>query len=362
MAEHMPQLNTGVLDKYMALPQGTRVQAEYVWIGGSGQDLRSKTMTLEAVPKSVADLRIWNFDGSSTGQAPGHDSEVLLKPVAIFPDPFRGAPNILVMCECYEPGKNGGEMTAIPSNTRAPAKEKFDKALGELPWFGLEQEYTLFNKDKKTPLGWPRAGYPGPQGPYYCSVGAENSFGRPVVEAHYRACLYAGITISGVNGEVLPGQWEYQIGPCLGISSGDHSWMARYIMYRVCEDFGVCVSFDPKPISGDWNGSGMHTNFSTKTMREDGGWDAIIKAVEKLGKKHKEHIEVYGEGNARRLTGHHETASIHNYSYGVANRGASCRIPRDAEKDKKGYFEDRRPAANADPYVVTSKIFETTCL
>jgi hypothetical protein len=68
MAEHMPQLNTGVLDKYMALPQGARVQAEYVWIGGSGQDLRSKTMTLEAVPKDVSELRIWNFDGSSTGQ------------------------------------------------------------------------------------------------------------------------------------------------------------------------------------------------------------------------------------------------------------------------------------------------------
>ena len=362
MAEHMPHLDRTVLNTYMAIPQGKRVQAEYIWIGGSGQDLRSKTMTLESVPKHVSELRIWNFDGSSTGQAPGHDSEVLLKPVAIFQDPFRGAPNILVMCECYEPGKNGGEMTPIPSNTRASAYERFEKKKDEVPWFGLEQEYTLFNKDKKTPLVWPRAGYPGPQGPYYCSVGAENSFGRPIVEAHYRACLYAGVTISGINAEVLPGQWEYQVGPCVGIDSGDHVWMARYIMYRVCEDFGVCVSFDPKPIAGDWNGSGMHTNFSTKKMREDGGWDHIVSAIEKLGKKHKEHIEVYGEGNARRLTGHHETASIHSFAYGVANRGASIRIPRDAEKEKKGYFEDRRPAANCDPYVVTAKIFETTCL
>jgi glutamine synthetase len=188
---------------------------------------------------------------------------VLLKPVRIFPDPFRGAPNILVLCECIAP-----DHTPIPSNTRRDAFESFNKALQEKPWFGLEQEYTLFHADKVTPLGWPKGGFPGPQGPYYCAVGTENSFGRLVVEAHYRACLYAGITISGVNGEVLPGQWEYQIGPCVGIESGDHCWMARYLMYRVCEDFGVCVSFDPKPIPGDWNGSGMHSNYSTEAMRQ----------------------------------------------------------------------------------------------
>jgi glutamine synthetase len=188
---------------------------------------------------------------------------VLLLPVRMFPDPFRGGPNILLLSECVAP-----DMTPIPSNTRRGAFEAFQKKLGEVPWFGLEQEYTLFHADKVTPLGWPKGGYPGPQGPYYCAVGTENSFGRPVVEAHYRACLYAGITISGINGEVLPGQWEYQIGPCVGINSGDHCWIARYIMYRVCEDFGVVVSFDPKPIPGDWNGSGMHSNYSTKAMRE----------------------------------------------------------------------------------------------
>ncbi len=193
-------------------------------------------------------------------------------------------------------------------------------------------------------------------------MGAENAFGRMVVEAHYRACLYAGLKISGINAEVLPGQWEYQIGPCVGISSGDHCWMARFIMFRVCEDFGVTCSFDPKPIPGDWNGSGCHTNYSTEAMRVDGGYAAILKAIEKLGKKHREHIEVYGEGNVRRLTGAHETANINTFAYGVANRGASIRIPRDAERLKKGYFEDRRPAANCDPYVVTAKIFDTTCL
>jgi glutamine synthetase len=315
---------------------------------------KTKTWT-KGEPKSADELPIWNFDGSSTGQAPGHDSEVLLKPVAIFPDPFRGNPHKIVLCECYAPG-----MIVIPTNKRKAAKELFDKDLASEPWFGLEQEYTLFQLDKKTPLGWPQGGYPGPQGPYYCSVGAENAFGRLVVEAHYRACLFAGIKISGINAEVLPGQWEYQIGPCTGIESGDHCWVARYLMYRVCEDFGVCVSFDPKPIPGDWNGSGMHSNYSTKEMREEGGYKAIIDAIEKLGQKHAEHIAVYGEGNERRLTGRHETASIHKFSYGVANRGASIRIPRDTEAEKKGYFEDRRPASNADPYVVTAKIFQTT--
>lgn len=281
----------------------------------------------------------------------------MLRPVALFPDPFRGAPHLLVLCEALLPS-----LVPIPTNTRAPAKAIFDRALGEEPWFGLEQEYTLFHTDKRTPLGWPVGGFPGPQGPYYCSAGADVAHGRMVVEAHYRACLYAGVKIAGINGEVLPGQWEYQIGPCTGIESGDHSWVARYIMFRVCEDFGVHVSFEPKPIMGDWNGSGMHSNYSTKAMREEGGFKVIIAAIEKLAAKHAEHIAVYGEDNHKRLTGHHETASIHAFSYGVANRGASVRIPRDAEREGKGYFEDRRPAANADPYIVTSKIFETTVL
>merc|ERR1711967_83720 len=261
------------------------------------------------------------------------------------------------MCDAYTPQ---GE--PIPTNKRAPAKAIFDKALDLKPWFGMEQEYTMFEADGKTPFGWPKQGYPAPQGQYYCSAGAENSFGRSVMEAHYSACSYAGVTIAGINAEVMPGQWEYQIGPCTGIESGDHMWMSRYLMVRVCEMMGVNVTFDPKPMSGDWNGAGCHTNYSTKPMREAGGYSVIIEAIEKLGKKHEEHIKVYGEGNDRRLTGAHETAAIDKFSYGVANRGASIRIPRDAERDGKGYFEDRRPASNMDPYVVTSKIFDTTCL
>merc|ERR1719247_2512523 len=216
-------------------------------------------------------------------------------------------------------------------------------------------------KDK--PFGFPDGGgLPKEQGPYYCSAGYDCTIGRTVADTHYKACLYAGITISGINAEVMPGQWEYQVGPCEGIKSGDDLWMSRYLMVRVCELMGCNVTFDPKPMSGDWNGAGCHTNYSTKPMREKGGYKEIIAAIEKLAKKHDEHIKVYGEGNERRLTGAHETAPITAFSYGVANHGASVRIPRDAEANQCGYFEDRRPASNCDPYVVTGLVFKTTCL
>jgi glutamine synthetase len=352
----------GGLNPLAHLDQKGKIMAEYIWLGGAtttgGFDIRGKTMTLDKKPTSVAEMKVWNYDGSSTGQAPGDDSEVLIRPVRIFPDPFRGGDNILVLCETLLPGS----LAPIPTNTRTAAKATFDKNLGLLPWFGIEQEYTLLKQDGIRPFGFPETGFPAAQGPYYCGAGFDSALGRPIADAHYKACLYAGVTISGINAEVMPGQWEYQVGPCVGIDSGDEMWMSRYLMVRVCELMGVNVTFDPKPMSGDWNGAGCHTNFSTEPMRQDGGYAEIIKAIEKLGAKHDEHIKLYGEGNDRRLTGAHETAPITKFSYGVANRGASIRIPRDAERDGKGYFEDRRPASNMDPYVVTAKIFDTTCL
>jgi len=356
----------------MALDQSGMIQAEYVWIGGN-HELRCKTKTLTSKPTSVDDLPIWNFDGSSTEQAPGNDSEVLLKPCAMYPDPFRpGSGNILVLCSCYKPDPDGpkGLGEAIPTNTRENCEKIMTKVASKEPWFGIEQEYTLFNKDGKTPLGWPDCSngmqYPErPQGPYYCSIGTENAFGRSIVEAHYKACMHAGLKISGINGEVMPGQWEYQIGPCTGMESPDMLTISRYLLIRVCELFGVIVSFDPKPIPGDWNGAGCHTNISTTETRAPGGYDVILKYMERLGAdgKQEEHIAAYdisgGEDNKRRLTGAHETAPITKFSFGVANRGCSVRIPRMTEKEKCGYFEDRRPASNMDPYVVTGKIMET---
>lgn len=344
-----------LLAPYLALPQGDKVQAEYVWIDGDG-GLRSKTTTVSKKVTDIGQLRIWDFDGSSTNQAPGSDSDVYLRPAAIFKDPFRGGDNILVLAETYN---NDG--TPNRTNYRHHTKKVMDLAKDAAPWFGLEQEYTLFDADG-APFGWPKGGFPGPQGPYYCGAGTGKVFARDLIEAHYRACLYAGVNISGINAEVMPSQWEFQVGPCEGISMGDHLWMARYLLVRIAEQWGIKVSFHPKPLSGDWNGAGCHTNYSTKAMREPGGMKYIDEAIEKLSKRHAEHIAVYGEDNDLRLTGRHETGHIGDFSSGVANRGASIRVPRHVAAQGYGYLEDRRPASNIDPYRVTGIIIETTVL
>ncbi|KAF8392519.1 hypothetical protein HHK36_022862 [Tetracentron sinense] len=336
-----------------------KVIAEYIWIGGSGMDLRSKARTLPKLVRDPNKLPKWNFDGSSTGQAPGEDSEVILYPQAIFNDPFRRGNNILVLCDAYTPAGD-----PIPMNKRYDAAKIFNhpEVAAEEPWFGIEQEYTILQKDFKWPIGLPVGVSPGPQGPYYCGVGAGEAFGRDIVNAHYKACLYAGINMGGVNGEVAPGQWEFQVDPAIGISAGDELWVARYILERIAEIAGVVIYFKPEPVHEEWNGSGAHTNYSTKSMRNDGGYVVIREAIEKLGVRHKEHIAVYGEGNEQRLTGLRETADFNTFFWGVADRGASIRISRDTETAGKGYFEDWRPASNMDPYVVTSMIAETTIL
>ncbi|PWY95199.1 glutamine synthetase [Aspergillus sclerotioniger CBS 115572] len=341
-----------LLMKYMSLDQRGTVQAEYVWIDAVG-GCRSKTKTLSKAVKSVDELPEWNFDGSSTGQAPGDNSDVYLRPVAIFPDPLRLGDNILVLCETWDSDGSPNKY-----NHRHEANRLMEIHAKEDWWFGLEQEYTLLGTDG-WPYGWPKGGFPGAQGPYYCGVGTGKVYCRDIVEAHYRACLYAGIKISGINAEVMPSQWEYQVGPCNGIEMGDHLWMSRFLLHRVAEEFGVRISFDPKPIKGDWNGAGLHSNVSTAAMRAEGGMKVIESAMKKLEARHVEHIAVYGEGNEERLTGRHETGSIDKFSYGVADRGGSIRIPRQVAKDGKGYFEDRRPASNACPYQITGIIVET---
>jgi glutamine synthetase len=335
----------------MALAIATSV-LEYVWIDGHGS-LRSKTrciklegnITLEMIPS-------WNYDGSSTNQSTTNSSEIIIVPRCLFKDPFR-TNGYLVLCSTYK--------SCVPAkyNNRDAAVEIFNKNLDANPWFGLEQEYFICDKSSGLPLGYTPECI---QGQYYCSVGAKNTFGRQIAEEHLDACLKAGIKISGINAEVAPGQWEFQIGICEGIEAGDHLWMARYLLERVAEKHDVIIDYHPKPIVG-LNGSGCHTNVSTKLMRQPGsGLEEIYKAMNLLKDKHQEHIKVYGNFNYLRLTGHHETASINEFSYGIGNRGVSVRIGNDVVKAGCGYFEDRRPASNMDPYLVTSKIFETICL
>jgi glutamine synthetase len=332
------------------------IQAEYIWIDGTKPTplLRSKTKVLPDYAGAISDMPIdeWGFDGSSTEQATGESSDCILKPVFHCPDPIRGGKNVIVMCEVLLAAT--GE--PHPTNTRAACEAAAKKYADAEMIYGIEQEYTMLRLDG-TPLGFPEGGYPAPQGPYYCGVGAGRVVGREIVERHTQACIDAGLRISGTNAEVMPGQWEFQIGPLSATAVSDHLMVGRWLLHRIAEDYDVVISFDAKPEKGDWNGAGAHTNFSTRAMRDN--YEAVIAACEKLGTRVLEHVENYGHDIQSRLTGKHETAPWNKYSYGVSNRGASVRIPWQVARDKRGYAEDRRPNANCDPYLVTRLILET---
>lgn len=346
-----------------------KIMAEYIWIDGQKptQKLRSKTkiMDFENSARLMRNklnkffnsgfLPHWGFDGSSTEQAEGNLSDCMLSPVIYTLDPIRGGDNIIAMCEVMNP-----DGTPHVSNTRAKLRVAVEKYRDQKAWFGFEQEYTLYGKNNR-PFGWPKDGFPHPQGKYYCGVGYDEVHGRPLVEAHLQASLNAGFAISGINAEVMPAQWEYQIGPLDPLMWGDQNWLARWLLYRLGEDYKAYAKLDPKPMPGDWNGAGGHTNFSTEAMRNERGLDAVYEACEKLKSFHRQHIGVYGADNDKRLTGKHETCGIREFRYGVSDRGASIRIPMNTANDGRGYLEDRRPAANADPYKVATAILETVC-
>ena len=344
-------------------------QAEYIWLDGENptQQVRSKARVVQVSDEIALDPEAypcWGYDGSSTYQADGGDSDLILQPVRVVKDPVRGGNATLVLCEVFGP-----DGTPHQSNTRATLRGVLEAGGAlENAWVGFEQEYTLFAGDR--PLGFPADGFPAPQGPFYCAVGAGRVFGRDFVEAHSQACLDAGLMLYGINAEVMPGQWEFQIGyrgadnevaDVLTVS--DHLVIARWLLRRIGEQFGVDPRLDPKPVDGDWNGAGAHTNFSTDAMRNRAtGLKAIRRAVERLESRHDEHIAGYGAGLADRLTGLHETCSIADFRSGVADRGASIRIPRSVELSGSGYLEDRRPGANCDPYTVCALLVETICL
>ena len=333
-------------------------KCEYVWTDVNGV-CRSKTKILPGSLKSnifdVDRYPMWNYDGSSTGQAEGSSSEVILKPVSIYNDPFRSSisGDVIVLCETCNPDST---FSPHKTNTRAQAADLFERNKHHEPMFGIEQEFFICKNGRS--IYWLMQS-PEAQGKYYCGVGGDCVIGREFIEKAFDNCLKAGLSMTGLNAEVAPGQWEFQV--CAkGIAAADQLMVMRYILNRTAEQYGWQINFEPKPIAGDWNGSGCHTNFSTKSMRDQGGYDVIISAINKLGENHDYHMENYGTGNELRMTGLHETSSYDSFSFGVADRTASIRIPRETELNKKGYFEDRRPSSNMDPYVVTSLIFSTS--
>jgi glutamine synthetase len=360
---------------------------EYVWVDAAG-GMRSKIRVaqlgindIETVVQN-ADQWEWSFDGSSTGQATGTDSDVILRPVAMYRNPFfqSNASNAwLVLCDCYN--KDG---TPHATNARVRCAQTETACLTDEPLFGIEQEYILFSRAKDVPHQWASIGDPGcgGQGPYYCGVGGDRCFGRKIADQHLLACLHAGIEIGGTNAEVMASQWEFQIGPLPATQVSDQLWMARYILQRITEEHGCCATLHPKPLR-TWNGSGGHTNFSTAKMRGSNpesstdkmrgsmransneaneAMNAIMDACARLEANHAEHMAVYGEFNEARMTGLHETSSMHACTWGVSDRGRSIRIPRHVANRGHGYLEDRRPAANLDPYLVTERIMRTCCL
>ena len=330
----------------------SKSKLEYIWLDGykPTQNMRSKTKVIEGFSGKLVDCPVWSFDGSSTKQAEGGSSDCLLKPVAIYPDPARDN-GFLVMTEVLN-----ADGTPHESNGRATIDDDDNDF-----WFGFEQEYFIMDTATQLPLGFPVGGYPGPQGMYYCSVGGKNTHGRDFVEEHADLCIAAGLNFEGINQEVASGQWEFQLFAKGAKKAGDEIWIARYLLDRLTESYGYYIEYHPKPVKGDWNGSGMHTNFSTDAMRTNSSMGHYMDILSKLNNRHEEHIAVYGKDNDKRLTGLHETQSIEKFTYGEGDRGASIRIPVETVDNhyKSGYLEDRRPASNANPYEITKVIIDT---
>ena len=328
-------------------------KAEYIWIDGTEPTakLRSKT---KIVPDG-AELPIWGFDGSSTNQATGDKSDCVLKPVFHCPDPIRGGHNVLVMCEVW-----GADDKPHPTNTRAALVKTAKKYADHESLFGIEQEYT-FMKDGR-PYGFPIGGFPAPQGGYYCGVGSDEIFGREIVEEHLDNCIEAGLTYSGLNAEVMIGQWEFQIGP-LGAARRRRPAVDRPLA-AVPHRRGLRRRRHPRPQADEGRlerRRGAHQLLDQGDARGGRLRRASSKACKALEKNWEVHVKNYGHGIEDRLTGHHETAPWNKFSYGVSDRGASIRIPLQVYRDGKGYLEDRRPNANVDPYVVARLLTETVC-
>ena len=333
-----------------------KVKLEYVWLDGYKPEpnLRSKVKIIEVNSKEdLENIPEWGFDGSSTKQAEGHLSDCYLKPVnAYVKSLITEYSTVYVLCEVMD---SNGKVHETNDRAKLGAEDKDF-------WVGFEQEYFIHSGHNKPIIGFNNGGIIDPQGTYYCGVGGQ-MVGRSLTEQHLDMCLEYGIGIEGTNAEVALGQWEYQVFAKGKVQAADDLWMSRYFLYKIAEKQGYQIELHPKPLTtGDWNGSGMHCNFSNKRMRETGGEEYFNSIFKVFGSRAKVHIENYGSDNHLRLTGKHETQSIDKFSWGVSDRGASIRVPKSVGETWKGYLEDRRPASNIDPYKATSIIFKTCCL
>lgn len=333
-----------------------KIRLEYVWLDGYKPEpnLRSKVKIVQydKVKNAFLDGKfpVWNFDGSSTNQAETGNSDCLLKPVRHYtPHTFPLENNtVYVLCEVLNP-----DGTPHESNIRSQITEGYEDL-----WFGFEQEYFIREEINGNILGHKRNILKG-QGEYYCGVG-HNVAGRSFVDEHLNMCLNYGIDITGINAEVALGQWEYQVFSQGKLKGGDDLWMTRYFLYKVSEKYNYHIELHPKPLThGEWNGSGLHTNFSTDKMRNEGNEEYFMALFNSFESRHEDHIKVYGSQNHLRLTGEYETQAIDKFSWGVSDRGASIRVPQDTAKEWKGYVEDRRPGSNADPYKIIREIVKS---
>ena len=331
---------------------------EYIWIDGNDtKSLRSKVRYAQIIqqPNLLKSIPDWGFDGSSTNQAETNSSDCVLKPVKIFPNPIesRHIPTYYVLCEVYN-----SDGTPHETNTRAKLREAIINSdiedVGLL--VGIEQEYVITDPRTNKPFGWEKYenDTPPPQGQYYCGVGADTNISRNLADAHANICIQSGIFIDGYHPEVMLSQWEYQTGVGMPLDISDQLWMSRFILQRIGERMDVSISYDPKHVDGDWNGSGTHINFSNGDMRNDIDLSYITLLCANLQESHNEAIDAYGNNNKKRLTGKHETSSIDKFSWGVSDRSASIRIPLTTSNNGRGHLEDRRPAANMDPYEALS--------
>ncbi|XP_065170276.1 glutamine synthetase 1, mitochondrial-like [Atheta coriaria] len=344
------KLDKTVLQKYLNLPvPECTTLADYFWVDGTGTHFRSRTRTLDKQPKCVEDLPAWHVDGSKTNESDcdAEQQDVRLLPVAMYNDPMRRGGAKLVLCESYTM-----DYKPTKSNTRSKCCDMYTKTMNHQPLFGFCQQYMLMQIDGK-PLGWPGGGAQLPStGAYYCGVGARNSIGREIVEAHARACLYAGVGLSGFNSEQIASKWKFETKPTKGIKAPDDIIVGRYLLQRIAAEFGVDASFNPKGVKK--GGSDLHVKFSTSFMAEQNGIEQILAAAEALAKKHKAHMSIYNS----RKTKHR--GKFKKFTWGMGDRGYSVRIPFDVQSAGCGYLEDRRPAANSDPYAVCTAIMKTT--